>query len=222
MDSLSNITWFGHASFSLLDENGKRIYYIDPFELPNKPLEKADLLFITHAHADHFSPKDLTSLLKDDTTVIAPIDCLEQLHLSENQQYPVMPHEEHVVKGIEFVTIPAYNTHAERLSAHLKENNWVGYVITINGQKIYHAGDTDIIPEMETLAALHLDVALLPIGGKFTMDVAEAAKAANMIGAKKTIPMHYKKLLGENYKEAEEQFKKLVRNSEVIILPEVS
>jgi L-ascorbate metabolism protein UlaG (beta-lactamase superfamily) len=222
MDSLRSITWYGHASFSFVDENGNCIYYIDPFELPQKPLEKADLIFITHAHADHLSPKDLTPLLKEDTCVIAPIDCLEHIELLENQKYPVQPHENHVVKGIEFITIPAYNTHPQRLKAHPKENNWVGYVITINGKKMYHAGDTDSIPEMETLTSLHLDVAMLPIGGTYTMDVTEAAQVANNIQAKITIPMHYKKLLGDRYKEAEEQFKKLVATSEVVIMEEIA
>lgn len=222
MEALQDINWFGHASFSFLDKNGNHIYYIDPFELPKKPLEKADIIFITHVHSDHLSPSDLMPLIKEDTIVVAPIDCLDKLDLLESQKYPVLPHKEHVVKGVEFVTIPAYNTDTSKRSYHPKENNWVGYVITINDQKIYHAGDTDIIPEMETLSSLHIDVALLPIGGTYTMDVTQAAQAANMIHAKITIPMHYKKLLGDQYKQAEEQFKKLVTKSKVVILPEGS
>lgn len=222
MDAVRNITWFGHASFQFTDENEKRIYYVDPFEMPSKPLEKADLLFITHAHSDHLSPDDIAPLLQPDTTIIAPIDCLETLHLSEAQQYPILPNEEHTVKGFHFLTIPAYNISPEKLSFHPPENNWVGYVFTLNGQKIYHAGDTDIIPEMNVLSRLHLDIAMLPIGGTYTMDVEEAARAANLIAAKTTIPMHYKKLLGDTYKAAEEQFKTLVTNSEVLILPQVS
>lgn len=222
MEQLSDITWFGHASFLFIDHTGKRIYYIDPFSLPHIPHEKADLIFITHAHADHLSPQDLIPLVKEDTCVIAPIDCLEKLDLSENQQYPVEPGAEHVVKGVEFVTIPAYNTHPDRLSAHPKANNWVGYVITLHGKKLYHAGDTDIIPEMETLEALHLDVAMLPIGGTYTMNVADAIQAANIIKAKITVPMHYRKLLGEGYKGAEQTFIKQVTNSKVVILPQVA
>lgn len=225
METLKDIKWFGHASFSFIDKNGNRIYYIDPFQLPNPPadgpLTRADIIFITHAHPDHLSPHDLSHLLKEETCVIAPIDCLEKLQLTQDQQYPVQPHEDHIVKGIEFITLPAYNTHKDRLSAHPKAKNWVGYVITLNGKKFYHAGDTDFIPEMETLAALHIDVAMLPMGGTYTMDAEEAAKAANTISAKITIPMHYKMLLGENYKNAEQQFQKLVTNSKVIFLEEV-
>jgi len=222
MDVVHNISWFGHASFQFTDTNGNRIYYVDPFELPNKPLEKADLLFITHAHSDHLSPDDIAPLLQPDTTIIAPIDCLEKLHLPEDQQYPILPNEEHTVKGFHFLTVPAYNISPEKLSFHPQANNWVGYVFTLNGKKIYHAGDTDIIPEMEILSRLHLDIAMLPIGGIYTMDVEEAARAANMIAAKITIPMHYRRLLGENYKATEEQFKTLVTNSQVLILPQVS
>jgi L-ascorbate metabolism protein UlaG (beta-lactamase superfamily) len=221
MQELADIRWFGHASFLFTDKNGNRIYYIDPFSLPAIAHEKADIVFITHAHSDHLSPKDLTPLLKEDTCVIAPIDCLENLQLLETQQYPIQPHEDHIVKGVEFITLPAYNTHKDRLSAHPKAKNWVGYVITLNGRKIYHAGDTDFIPEMETLAALHLDVAMLPIGGIYTMEAEEAAKAANIIQAKITVPMHYKRLLGDKATEVEETFKKIVTNSTVVILEEV-
>ncbi len=223
MDALSDIRWFGHASFSFIDSAGQKIYYIDPFTMPHPDtLEKADLVFITHAHPDHLSPQDLTPLLKEDTVVIAPIDCIESLSLSQEQQYPVQPHEEHIVKGIEFITTPAYNTQKERLSVHPKAKNWVGYVITINGKKLYHAGDTDIIPEMETLKSLHIDVAMLPIGGTYTMDATQAAQAANMICAKVTVPMHYKRLLGEKTQEAQETFKKLVTQSQVVFMEEVA
>lgn len=222
METVPHITWLGHASFQFVDTHGNCIYYVDPFELPNKPLDKADLLFITHAHPDHLSPHDIAPLVKEDTCVIAPIDCLEKLTLGEDQQYPILPGEEHTVKGFHFITIPAYNVDAEKRSFHPKANNWVGYVFTLNGKKIYHAGDTDIIPEMETLASLHIDIALLPMGGTYTMDVTQAAQAANIITAKITIPMHYKKLLGDGYKQAEEQFKKLVTKSHVVILDEVS
>ena len=109
----------------------------------------------------------------------------------------------------------------QRLSFHPKANNWVGYIFELNGQKIYHAGDTDFTEEMRNLKNLNLDVALLPIGGTYTMDVQEAAEAANEIAAKTTIPMHYKNLVGENYKSIEEEFKRLVKNSKVVILKEL-
>ncbi|MBI2033009.1 MAG: MBL fold metallo-hydrolase [Candidatus Levybacteria bacterium] len=222
MEQLTDIKWLGHASFMFTDMmSGKRIYYIDPFDLKEKNLQKADLIFITHAHYDHCSKEDVQKLITQDTTVIAPSDCLKNLAIPQNLQFPVLPNQTYNVKAFQFMTIPAYNTHPDRLQAHPKENKWVGYIFTINGKKIYHAGDTDFIPEMKTLAAMHLDIAMLPMGGKYTMDVSEMAKAANTIAATYTIPMHYKRLLGENYKEAEETLKKLVTKSEVRILSEV-
>jgi L-ascorbate metabolism protein UlaG (beta-lactamase superfamily) len=97
----------------------------------------------------------------------------------------------------------------------------VGYIFKLNGKKIYHAGDTDFIQEMKLLKDDNLDVAMLPIGGTYTMEVDEAARAANVICAKITIPMHYRRLLGEKSDEAEEKFKKIVTNSKVIILEEL-
>lgn len=215
-----DITWFGHASFVFLDKaTGQKIYYVDPFELPEKPLEKADIVFITHAHPDHLSEGDINRILKDDTVVVATPDSLETLNIS-NKKYPVEPNEKYDVKGFNFETVPAYNINPRRLQAHPKANNWVGYIFDINGKKIYHAGDTDFIPEMRDLASKKLDIAMLPMGGTYTMDVFEMINAANTIRAKYTVPMHYKRLLGENYKLAEEKLKKGVTNSQAVILPE--
>lgn len=220
MDIEKTITWLGHASFFFNDTNGKTIYYIDPFDLHSRNLNKADLVFITHAHPDHCSFEDLKKILKEDTVVIAPPDCLSLIDI-ENEKFPVSPSQQYTVRNFDFLTLPAYNAKPERLQAHPKTNNWVGYVFTINGRKFYHAGDTDYIPEMETLRAIHIDVAMLPIGGTYTMDATEAAKAANSINAKVTIPMHYKRLLGDKASIAEETFKKLVTNSSVMILKEL-
>lgn len=222
MDTLSNIIWLGHASFFFTDKvTGNKIYYIDPFELKSENLHKADLIFITHAHPDHDSPSDIQKIIKGDTVLIATLDVIGNLGQFSNQKQSVTPNENYAIKGFTFQTVPAYNNHPERLSAHPKANNWVGYIMTINGQKIYHAGDTDFIEEMKALKDLQLDVAMLPMGGKFTMDAEEATLAANTIAAKFTIPLHYKRLLGDSYKDAEEALKKGVINSEVVILEDV-
>jgi L-ascorbate metabolism protein UlaG (beta-lactamase superfamily) len=220
---MENIKWFGHASFYFVDRrSGNRIYYVDPFELPDIELEPADLVFITHAHPDHFSPKDLEMIMHDETTIIAPPEILLQIDRDDKLKQGVMPNNSYEVKGFKFSTIPAYNDRPGREEKHPRANNWVGYIFELNGQKIYHAGDTDFTPEMKGLKDLSLDVAMLPIGGNFTMDVDEAIEAANHIGAKTTIPMHYRKLLGNKYKEAEEKFKSGVTNSQVVILEQVS
>jgi L-ascorbate metabolism protein UlaG (beta-lactamase superfamily) len=215
---MENVTWFGHASFGFVDQNtGNRIYYVDPFHLPQKELEKADIIFVTHAHPDHLSPPDISMLLKEDTVVVATQDSLETLVISQ-EKFPVMPNNEYEARGFKFRTIPAYNTDPTR--PHKKDFNWVGYIFEINGVKIYHAGDTDYIPEMDSLKEENLDVAFLPIGGTYVMSPEEAVVAANAIAAKKTIPMHYKGLLKERTEEGEEIFKKGVTNSEVVILEE--
>ncbi len=216
---MDNITWFGHASFSFRDKKtGNKIYYVDPFQLPDKDLDEADIIFITHAHHDHLSPNDISYLLKNDTTIVATSDSLKQLSISQ-QKIPVTPDKEYEVKGFRFRTIPAYNLQPER--PHRKEYGWVGYIFTVNGLKMYHAGDTDYIPEMDNLKSENLDIAFLPIGGTYVMTPDEAVQAANAIAAKKTIPIHYKMLLGDKTKEGEEIFKNGVTNSEVVFLEEL-
>ncbi|MCL5019098.1 MAG: MBL fold metallo-hydrolase [Patescibacteria group bacterium] len=216
-----SLTWFGHASFSFVDENGNRIYYVDPFSLPALSLPKGDLIFITHAHSDHFSPSDITKILKENTVVVATADVLEKMDLPRDKKFEVKPNQSYTIKDFSFATIPAYNNHPDKLNFHPKSNNWVGYIFALNGKMIYHAGDTDFIEEMKRLKSLNLDIAMLPMGGIYTMDVIEAAAAANAISAKVTIPMHYRNLLREKSEDAEQKFKKLVIGSKVVILEEL-
>lgn len=222
MENLNDIKWFGHASFSFVDQNGNHIYYVDPFDLKANELKPADLIFITHVHQDHFSIPDLKKILKDNTVIIAPPDILAQIDRSEDLKLKVEPNKSYEVKGFKFQTIPAYNNHPDKLNFHPKANNWVGYVFELNGRKIYHAGDTDFIKEMKELKDLNLDVAMLPMDGRFTMTVEEAADAANSIAAKITVPMHYRRQNPGNYQELEEKFKKLVTASRVVVLEELN
>jgi len=221
MDTPSDIKWFGRAAFSFTDLNGRKIYYVDPHNLRPLALEKADLIFITHAHQDHFSPPDIGKIIKDDTIVIAPPDILSEIKISDELKLAVEPNKNYEVKGFKFSTIPAYNTNPAKLHFHPKDNNWVGYIFELNGKKIFHGGDTDFITEMKDLKDLSLDIAMIPIGGVYTMEFEEAAEAANAIAAKITIPMHYRELNLDNWHDLEEDFKKLVTNSEVIILDEL-
>lgn len=217
---MENITWLGHASFSFVDnKTGMRVYYVDPFNLKHYTnLEKADIIFVTHAHQDHLSPEDISLLLKDTTIVVATADSLKTLEIKQ-QKFPVVPNKEYEIKGFKFHTIPAYNINPDR--PHKKEYGWVGFIFELNGLKIYHAGDTDYIPEMDSLKKEKLDIAMIPIGGTYVMTPEEAVIAANAIEAKITIPMHYKGLLREKTEEGEEIFKKGVTNSNVVILEEL-
>lgn len=220
---MENIKWLGHASFVIVDPaTGNKIYYIDPYKLPqDKNLGKADIIFVTHAHQDHLSLGDIDYLLKPETTVIATPDSLEALNIADNQKYPVEPNAEYEIKGLKFETVPAYNTDPEKQNFHPRSNNWVGYILNIAGTKIYHAGDCDFMPEMKEFAAKKIDIALLPMGGTYTMSVDETIEAANAIGAVITIPMHYRGLLKDKLGEAEEKLKAGVKNSKVVILEEL-
>ncbi len=223
MNDLNDIIWLGNAGFYFTDKKtGNKIYYVDPFLLTQANLPKGDLVFITHAHPDHLSPVDIVKVVKNTSIIIAPQNCLDKITWDPKRQFPVEPNKEYTLQDFRFLTIPAYNIHPDRLMFHPKDSHWVGYVFYLNGKKIYHAGDTDYIPEMQTLKEKQLDVALLPIGGTYTMDVAEASAAANAIGAKITIPIHYKRQLGDKCSDAETTFKTNVVNSQVIILQQLA
>ncbi len=195
------IRWAGHASF-ILSHEGKRAW-IDPFRISGAADQKADLVLITHPHFDHYSEADMAMVAQPGCTVVAPRGCVS------SKRYKVVelsPGAGTLANGIGIEAVPAYNTHGARLQFHPKSNNWLGFIVTIGGKRIYHAGDTDAIEEMGSLP--NIDYALLPIGGTYTMDVEEALKAAEMINARHVVPMHYKALLGrEGAAKALERFK---------------
>ncbi|MEM7819796.1 MAG: MBL fold metallo-hydrolase [Candidatus Aenigmatarchaeota archaeon] len=180
---LDNVTikWLGHASLEIV---GTKIIYIDPFVLPENP-EKADYILITHDHFDHCAIDNINKIQKNETRIIGTIDCIKKLSGKINSikaneffNYP---------DGVRIDAIEAYNINK---TYHPKDFG-IGFIITIDNKIIYHAGDTDKIPEMENLKNMNIDVALLPIGGKYTMNVEEAAEAAKMFNPKIVIPMHY-------------------------------
>jgi len=204
--------WIGHASF-YIEISGKNVY-IDPFNIKGS-MHEADTILITHPHFDHFDINSINKIATDDTYFAAPSEVVAQLKYKNKKI--VKPNESYNLNGIEFKTVPAYNVVKERLQNHPKSKGWVGYIINADGISIYHAGDTDFIEEMNEIS---VDLALLPIGGTYTMDVDEAARASGAIKAKNFAPMHYKALLGESgSKKAEEAFRSKVRNP--IIFKEV-
>jgi L-ascorbate metabolism protein UlaG (beta-lactamase superfamily) len=198
------VEWLGHACFKI---SNKLKIYIDPFDLKDE--EKADLIFITHEHYDHCSLADIKKIAKDDTLVIITEDCIAKLR--DFKTFPVLPGKSYEAKGIKFLTVPAYNLSK---AFHTRASNWVGYVIEVEGIKIYHAGDTDFVPEMKELKGI--DIALMPVGGTYTMNAEEAAKAVNSFKPKIAIPMHFGKIVGSE-RDAE-RFKDLVEGAEVKIL----
>lgn len=172
------LIYLKHAAFQI--KNGGVVIYIDPFQLPPADLEKADIVLVTHDHPDHFDMSSIQNVATKDTVIVCPKSCnverYEVINVTEGDKVEV--------KGVKIEAVPAYNINKE----FHPRGMGVGYVIEISGVKIYHTGDTDRIPEMKEI---EVDIALLPIGGTYTMDVNEAIEAAKDIKAKYYIPMHY-------------------------------
>jgi L-ascorbate metabolism protein UlaG (beta-lactamase superfamily) len=180
--ALTHMRWFGQSSFDLRTEAGLAVF-IDPFRVPGRA-GPADLILITHPHQDHYDKKSIEGLRKEGTAIVMPRSCVEpgQMALSAGESLSF---------GLLTVTgIAAYNL-TRRF--HPRSGGWLGYMIEVEGIRIYHAGDTDLVPEM---ADLHPDIALLPVGGIFSMSGRAAAEAAGIMKASLCIPMHFGMLLG--------------------------
>lgn len=186
---LENIEVLCHSSIRI---NKEKVIYIDPFKI-NKNYNDADIIFITHDHYDHYSEEDIDKVIKEDTTIVIPKDLLKKLlkkGINKNAIIVAEPNKEYETQGINFNTIPAYNINKK---FHPKENNWLGYIITINNVKYYVAGDTDITDENRKVKC---DVAFVPVGGTYTMDFKEAAQLINEIKPKIAVPIHYGSIVG--------------------------
>jgi L-ascorbate metabolism protein UlaG (beta-lactamase superfamily) len=177
------IKWLGHASF-LINVEGK-VIYTDPYS--GKYSEKADLILVTHSHGDHCSVAKIKSIRGADTVVFAPEDCVKKI---KGTVRTLKVGEGADVSNVKIRAVEAYNVKRFRSPGNPfhPKGFGVGYLITALGKTVYHAGDTDFIPEMKQLG--HVDVALLPSGGTYTMDNAEAAEAALAINPTVVIPMH--------------------------------
>lgn len=172
---------------SILISGNIKIYF-DPIKMDRK--YDADYIFITHSHYDHFSKEDILNIKNDNTVIIGPYDiydkCLE-MGFSKDKVIKVKPCEEYDYGVIRFKTVYAYNLNK---TFHLKESNWVGYLLEFEGKKYYIAGDTDVLDE-NLIMLENIDVAFIPIGGVYTMDALEAASYVNKIKPKEAIPIHY-------------------------------
>lgn len=170
--------WFVQSGVCI---RGNAVLYVDPHLIRGG--EKADLILITHDHFDHLDIGAINAVAKDDTVIVANACCVPRLQGKVAGR--VMPIEEGQTvseKGVDVRAVAGYNY------IHPRGSN-VGFIFNLRGQTIYHSGDTDYIPEMAILGSI--DIALLPIGGTYTMDEQEAAEAVKVIRPKAVIPIHY-------------------------------
>lgn len=179
-----NIEWKGQATVKLVFK-GKTIY-IDPYKLEKS--DSADIILITHSHYDHWSITDLEKIVSSKTTLIAPKECLAEVpDLKVGVKIEVLPGFHQTVEGIEIEAVPAYNIMKPKF--HGKEKSFVGYILNLDGVRLYHTGDTERIPEMKTISA---DIIMLPLGQTYTMNtVDEAVEVVQDVKASVAIPIHF-------------------------------
>lgn len=201
---IKNIECLGHSTIKI---KNNKVIYVDPYKI-KKDYNDADIIFITHAHYDHFSEEDINKVKNENTIIVITSDIYKkvlELGFVEKQIIIVEPDNSYKIDNIEFNTISSYNINKK---FHPKENKWVGYIIKINNIKYFIPGDTDITQENKKVKC---DVAFLPVGGTYTMNAEEAACLANQIKPKIAIPIHYGVIVGTS-KEAQD-FKKLLNNT---------
>jgi L-ascorbate metabolism protein UlaG (beta-lactamase superfamily) len=195
---MESIHWLHHASFRI--ETAGKVIYIDPWKLKNSI--KADYILITHEHYDHLSLGDIQKIAGENTVIICPVNGTDEI--SGNKISKLKPGQEYNDGFLVVEAFPAYNINK---SFHEKNTLKNGYVIETGVSRIYHAGDTDATPEMTALKNIH--VAMLPVGGTYTMNAKEAAAAANSFMPEIAIPIHWGTIVG-SIKDAEE-FKRLAK-----------
>lgn len=186
-----NIEVFGQNSISITASDKK--IYIDPFEMKEEP-KNANFIFITHDHYDHFSPEDIKKVACKDTVMIVPEKMKLKAQTVAKYVREIVTVEQQSHKelyGLEFETIPAYNT---LKPFHPRSAGWVGYILLIEGKRIYISGDTDLTKEAKDVIC---DIALVPIGGTYTMDAKKAAELVNILRPEVAIPVHYGSVVGK-------------------------
>jgi L-ascorbate metabolism protein UlaG (beta-lactamase superfamily) len=203
------VHWLGHDSFVL---QGSRTLIFDPFKA--KGDYKADILLISHEHSDHLSDDDIRRFTSLSTVIVAPKICEGPLRAYSLEKKFVEPGSKLEVKGVGVEAVPAYNLNKFREPGkvfHPKADGRVGYVVTMDGVRFYHAGDSDATPEMK---ALDVDVALLPVSGTYVMTAEEAAEAAKAMKAKVVVPMHIESIVGT--RADAERFKQILGGARTV------
>jgi L-ascorbate metabolism protein UlaG (beta-lactamase superfamily) len=202
-DMAKKIVWLGHDSFRI--DAAKTIYF-DPYQIAGGP--KADVILISHEHFDHCSPEDVAKIQQSNTVIVTDKDSAKKL---KGDVRSIGPGESMEVEGVKIEAVPSYNTDKD---FHPKKNAWLGFIVEVEGVRIYHAGDTDFIPEMKDFK---VDIALLPVSGTYVMNADQAVKAALAISPKLAIPMHYGAIVGSEDDAA--KFKKALEGKvDVLVL----
>jgi L-ascorbate metabolism protein UlaG (beta-lactamase superfamily) len=176
------IKWLGHDTFRI---DAAKTIYIDPFKISSGP--KADLILITHNHFDHCSPEDVAKIQQPSTVIVTEKDSAKKL---SGDVRVLTPGDALQVDEIKVEAVPSYNLGKD---FHPKNNGWLGFVFQVEGIRIYHAGDTDFIPEMN---ALDVNIALLPVSGTYVMTAEQAVQCALALNPDLAIPMHYDSIVG--------------------------
>jgi L-ascorbate metabolism protein UlaG (beta-lactamase superfamily) len=202
-DLARKIVWLGHDGFRI---DAEKIIYFDPYEIAAG--KKADIILISHEHFDHCSPDDVAKIQQSETVIVAEKDSAKKL---SGDVRVVSPGESLTVDGVKIEAVPAYNVNK---NFHPKTKGWLGFIVEIEGVRVYHAGDTDFIPEMRDYKT---DIALLPVSGTYVMTADEAVEAALAIKPRIVIPMHYGSIIG-GQQDAVELEKALNGKIKVIML----
>lgn len=202
---LSNITVNAQSSIRI---SGDKVIYFDPFNISNESYD-ADIIFITHEHFDHFQPESIAKIKKDSTVMVAPLSMEKQIRNEAGVTNIKLcePGSSYQIGDLSVETIPAYNGMMKPF--HTKNKKWLGYLVKMDGISYYVAGDTDVNDDIKKVIC---DVALIPIGGKFTMDKKQAADFINAIKPKAVIPTHYGDIVG--HPEDGNDFKNYVENTD--------
>lgn len=206
---VEKIYWLGQATVKMDADN--QIIYFDPYQI--KKADKADIILITHKHSDHFSQSDISKVTTENTVLVVPKDCIQDIEkIKKSKAIPLEPGMKTTISGISIEAVPAYNV--VKTKYHPKKNKWMGYILTINGVRIYHSGDTERIPEMKNFAC---DIAMIPLGQTYTMNnVKEATEAVIDVKAKIAIPIHYG--LYEGKSDDADEFKKILKGKVNVII----
>jgi L-ascorbate metabolism protein UlaG (beta-lactamase superfamily) len=180
---LKNLRWLGHDGFAVAGAGQTLVF--DPYQLA-APLS-ADLVLVTHPHYDHCSPEDIARVSHAQTVIVTEAESAAKL---QGDVRIMAPGDRMTLGAVAIEAVPAYNIDKK---FHPRAKNWLGFVVTLDGIRIYHAGDTDLIPEMDHIRC---DVALLPVSGTYVMTAEEAVTAARRLTPRVAIPMHYDTLVG--------------------------